>query len=245
MEPQRPIDIGDDRDQTAAERDQRADAHDEKSIARDEKASARDERAEAREHTDGVEDGAASADRSAALRDRQGGASDRYRAADDRHAASIDRGLSAQERIASSIDELTHAHRRDAGTVELTREIVRAKRTNHPYVLAFIDVDGLKRRNDELGHGAGDELLRAVVDTTRAHLRPYDLIVRFGGDEFLCGLLDANIEAVEDRFSLINLDLATSHQASVTIGLAELEAEDTLEDLVARADQALYQNRRA
>ena len=64
--------------------------------------------------------------------------------------------------------------------------MARAKRTQRSFVLAFIDVDGLKTTNDSLGHAAGDELLRRVVDTVRDHLRSYDLIVRFGGDEFLC-----------------------------------------------------------
>lgn len=55
--------------------------------------------------------------------------------------------------------------------------------------LAFIDVDNLKAKNDSLGHPAGDKLLRDTADSIRAHLRSYDLLIRFGGDEFLCGLM--------------------------------------------------------
>ena len=237
---------GEDRDRTAEDRDHRAEAHDQESEARDERADARDQRAEraaARERTAGAVETGAAADRAGALRDRRGGASDRIRAAGDRKAALGDRALSARDRVASSIDGVTHAHRREAGIKELEREIARAKRTKQPLALAFVDVDDLKGTNDSLGHVAGDQLLRETVDSIRAHLRSYDVIVRFGGDEFLCGLLDVTIAEAAKRFSLINDDLAATNQASVTVGLAELEADDALEDLIERADEAMYRER--
>jgi len=128
--------------------------------------------------------------------------------------------------------------------VELERELARAKRAEQPsFVLAFIDVDGLKAKNDTLGHAAGDRLLRHVADSLRTHLRSYDLTIRFGGDEFVCGLADLSLDEAAKRFALVNADLAATHQASVTVGLAQLEAEDSLEDLIARADAALYRQR--
>jgi diguanylate cyclase (GGDEF)-like protein len=126
--------------------------------------------------------------------------------------------------------------------LELRREIARASRTTQPFVLAFIDVDRLKATNDSLGHGAGDELLRRVADTMRAHLRSYDLIVRVGGDEFLCGVANLSVEVAAARFSRVNESLASQH-AGVTVGLAELEEGDSVDDLVARADQALRRER--
>jgi diguanylate cyclase (GGDEF)-like protein len=232
-----------DRDRVAEDRDLRAEAHDRVSEARDSRADARDERAEARERVVGANESGAAADRGGAKRDREGGASDRTQAADDRTAASADRGFSAQERVAFAIDELTGAHRREVGFVELERDLTRAKRTGQPFTLAFIDIDDLKGRNDSLGHPAGDKLLRATADAIRAHVRPYDLIVRFGGDEFLCGVSDMHMTEATERFSRVNAELAATGKASVTIGLAELEADDALEDLVARADQALYRER--
>ena len=97
--------------------------------------------------------------------------------------------------------------------------------------------------NDSHGHIAGDRLLLETADAIRAHLRSYDLIVRFGGDEFLCGLPDMSKAAAAERFALVNADLAESHNASVTVGLAELEADDSLERLIAHADQVMYQAR--
>lgn len=234
---------GEDRDRTAEDRDERAVAHDEASDARDERAQARDERAETRERdADGVDAGAA-ADRAGALRDRRGGASDRTQAADDREAASADRIFSARERAAHLIDGLTQAHRREAGLLELEREMSRATRTAQPLTLCFVDVDDLKAMNDSRGHAAGDQLLRTVADSMRSHLRPYDLVVRYGGDEFLCALADMTATDAAERFALVNEQLAADEGASVTVGLAEIEPDDTPEDLIARADEALYVKR--
>jgi diguanylate cyclase (GGDEF)-like protein len=234
---------GDDRDRSAEDRDRRAESHDQVSEDRDERAEGRDARADARERAANRFDAGAASDRAGALRDRRGGASDRRQAADDRRAASTDRFISAKERAISSIDQLTGAHRRDAGIVELEREIARAKRRKQHFVLAFIDVDRLKATNDSLGHSAGDQLLRQVADVTRAHFRSYDLMVRFGGDEFLCALPDLSMAEAAERFLGVNADLAATRQTSVTAGLAELHADDSLEDLIARADEALYRER--
>ncbi len=242
-DPEPPVPIAEDRDQNAEDRDRSAEARDQVSEARNERADARDERAEAREEAaDGV-DIEAAADRAGALRDRRGGASDRTQAADDRGAAAADRALSARERAISSIDEPTGAYRRDAGTLEMEREVARAKRTNRPLVLAFTDVDGLKATNDSLGHHIGDQRLRQTVKSIRAHLRSYDLIVRFGGDEFVCALLDMSMPEATRRFEAVNADLAETEDGSITVGLAELRSEDSLGDVIARADEALYRER--
>lgn len=234
--------IGDDRDRSAEDRDRRAEAHDEASGTRDERADARDERAEKRERAEGADPGA-EADRSAALRDRRGGASDRIQAADDRQAASADRVQSALERADSSIDELTGTYRRDSGTLELEREIAGAKRMGRSLVLAFVDLDGLKATNDSDGHGAGDDRLRRTADSIRAQLRSYDLIVRFGGDEFVCALIDVSLPEVKKRFRGVRTTMLKNGLGSITVGLAELQEDDSLEDLIARADKALYEGR--
>lgn len=233
----------DGRDATADDRDRTADAQDKVSEDRDQRAEARDLRAAAREELNDRPDAAAAADRAGAKRDRQGGAGDRLHAEKDREAASTDRAFSARERSRYIVDGLTGAHRREAGVMELEREVTRAKRTKQPFVLAFVDVDGLKTINDSLGHDAGDRLLQQVVETIRGHVRPYDLIVRYGGDEFLCGVLDLTLADTAERFARVNADLAANCRGSVSTGLAELTASDRLEDLVKRADAAMYGRR--
>jgi diguanylate cyclase (GGDEF)-like protein len=133
--------------------------------------------------------------------------------------------------------------RREAGIVELERDLARARRTNRPFTLVFVDVIGLKDTNDSLGHAAGDQLLRETSDSIRSRLRSYDVIVRFGGDEFVCGLLDMSLAEAATRFSLVSADLATTQQAALTVGFAELGPGDALTDLIARADDAMYKVR--
>ena len=184
-------------------------------------------------------------DRSIAYADRGRGAGERAHAEDDRSTAQADRGASARERDNSSIDSLTGAHIRGAGLVELDREVGRASRAGQPLVLAFLDVDNLKGVNDSAGHAAGDDLLRAVARTLRSGLRSYDLLVRYGGDEFLCVMAGMSLAEVSARLAHATAILAAlPTPASFTAGLAELNPGDTSEALIARADAALYGQRR-
>jgi diguanylate cyclase (GGDEF)-like protein len=175
---------------------------------------------------------------------------DRSQSALDREQARLDRAQAALNREHTDrqdylIDDLTGMLRRGPGLRELQQEIERAGRQGHRLVLAFIDVDGLKAVNDERGHAAGDQLLREVSDALREGLRSYDLILRYGGDEFVCALSDADTAHAERRLGEVAevLAAAPSH-GSIAWGLAELRAADTLDDLVARADSALYGARR-
>ena len=160
------------------------------------------------------------------------------------------RGLVAYcDRLASEAmtDDLTGALRRGAGVAELSREIDRARRTPMDgIVVGFMDVDGLKAVNDAKGHAAGDEILRAVVRAIRERVRSYDILFRYGGDEFVCVLLGATLEQAERTFADISSRVVTvSGGHTVSIGLAHVLDGDTAETVIARADAALYQGRAA
>ena len=83
--------------------------------------------------------------------------------------------------------------------------------------------------------------MRAVADAIRLNLRSYDPVVRVGGDEFVCGFVGTDAQAAEQRIAQIQGALAASHrQATVSAGIAEMEAGETLDDLMARGDAQLY-----
>jgi diguanylate cyclase (GGDEF)-like protein len=235
--------VSEGRDARAAARDLRADARDARAAERDERAAAREQEVRARAAASGSIDPSLIAEQVRARRDRAAAARDRFHAKSDRAAARLDRMVSANERVESSIDGLTEAYRRDSGLRELEHEIARAHRTGDSFVLAFVDVNNLKVRNDLHGHIAGDRLLRKIADTLRANVRSYDLVVRYGGDEFICGFPALDVNDAAERFARINEDLASSDEASVAFGLAELERGDSLTELITKADVLMYANR--
>jgi diguanylate cyclase (GGDEF)-like protein len=193
-----------------------------------------------------------------AARDRARAAADRAKAADDRVRAAADREDAARERAEAlrdrtesadslklaAMDELTGAWTRKLGLEEVSRELERAHRTGARLVLAFVDVDGLKAVNDSQGHLAGDALLRLLGETLRANVRPYDLIVRYGGDELLCAMPNLGVREARARFEKIAAELAAADaDHSVTFGLAEAGPADSLQELIARADADLLEAR--
>jgi diguanylate cyclase (GGDEF)-like protein len=112
-------------------------------------------------------------------------------------------------------------------------------------VVAFFDVDELKATNDSRGHVAGDRMLLGVVQALRSKLRSFDLIIRYGGDEFICALPGLDLAEARKRLDEINEVLAEAVEpGSVTVGFAEMRHDDSADDLIARADAALYRQRR-
>jgi diguanylate cyclase (GGDEF)-like protein len=158
-----------------------------------------------------------------------------YRARLEEYAAQLE---------AAHHDGLTGTWLRHAGRQLLDEELMRSARNDTPLSIAFVDVDGLKARNDELGHAAGDRALVAVARALLAGLRGYDHVVRWGGDEFLCVLPGLTAAEAERRLQQARRDLARGPAGlGISVGVAERHAGESVEDLVARADRALYLSR--
>ena len=233
----------------AARRDHTAKLRDLTAIARDRAAEARDRAAS--EIADELPDRSLGDALRYAAEVRVRAAEDRARAAEDRAKAAADREHAARDREEAlaalehaDVDDLTGAFRREIGDTALRHAIDRARRSGSSLAIVFVDVDGLKKINDEVGHAEGDRLLQAVVATIRSRMRSYEPIVRYGGDEFVCALGDLDYSGATRRFNQIKRALEDhGSPGSISVGIATMRAEDDIEDLVARADQDLIRVR--
>lgn len=155
----------------------------------------------------------------------------------------LEQALEAAE--LASHDELTGVYARAHGRAICVREIERSARSGEKLSMLFIDFDGLKQVNDEHGHSIGDLLLARLGETLADTLRPYDTAVRWGGDEFLVVLPDCDLAQAQRIAERLASDFEVSTHHSVTWGAAELMSSDNFGALVARADAAMYQVKRA
>ena len=144
-------------------------------------------------------------------------------------------------------DALTDLHNRHWLDNMFRRRLDRCLTDQTAASMVMVDVDQFKQFNDRLGHVAGDRALRLVAETLRTHFRPGDMVARFGGDEFCVLLPGADLEAARGCAERARwaVHRATDEDAgapriTVSAGVARAEAGDTLETLIARADDALY-----
>jgi diguanylate cyclase (GGDEF)-like protein len=137
------------------------------------------------------------------------------------------------------VDDLTGLPNRRAWAAELPRAIERARRDDAPLTIAMLDLDHFKRFNDEFGHPAGDRLLKGASAVWRQCLRDVDSLVRYGGEEFI--LLLPGAETPHAVAVLERLSVATPIGQTFSAGVATWDGIETSEELVARADRALYE----
>ena len=151
-------------------------------------------------------------------------------------------------------DTLTGLANRRALRRRLTDDLRRARRYGSPVSLLLVDVDGLKRINDEGGHAAGDRVIRRIADAITATLREADVGARWGGDEF--AILMPNTRADAARHSAERLAArlkwrrpADADPVTVSVGIATFdpahEPRVEAEELAQRADEAMYGAKRA
>ena len=150
-------------------------------------------------------------------------------------------------------DALTGLPNRMAIQEAFARERLRAERGRHPIAIALIDFDRFKAINDEFGHAGGDGVLRRGSAAIVEALRPTDLVGRWGGEELLVVLPNTRLEparqAIERALTAVRaLDMllkGTRVHTTFSAGVVEMAGNESLDDLVARADVALYEAKRA
>ena len=153
-------------------------------------------------------------------------------------------------RFAATHDFLTKLLNRAEILASLRRELSRSEREEKPVAVLMADVDHFKEINDSLGHTAGDTVLKEVADRLKSDLRPYDLVGRYGGEEFLIVLPNCSLEVATRRAEeirhLVSKDAVatTFAKVPVTVSIGVTAAERTqstkIEELLQRADEALY-----
>ncbi|MEQ1728187.1 MAG: diguanylate cyclase [Vicinamibacterales bacterium] len=146
----------------------------------------------------------------------------------------------------ASTDPLTGVANRRGGEKHIANEISRAKREKRPLSCILIDIDRFKAVNDTFGHQAGDQLLRDISALLRRTVRAYDILVRWGGEEFLLvlpgvGLEVARMLADRLRAAVEALDTHGIGPVTVSAGAAEFENDYEFTSTLRTADRRLYQ----
>lgn len=159
--------------------------------------------------------------------------------------------VTAELRTLSRRDPLTGLGNRLAMQEELETMARRAERYGHEYTVALLDLDNFKGLNDNHGHQAGDRALRAVARLLAESCRRSDTCYRYGGEEFLCVFPEQSAAGAGVAVARVQqelADLAIANEASTHHGLLTLSAgiapshrEPGIDDLLRRADRALYQ----
>jgi diguanylate cyclase len=150
-------------------------------------------------------------------------------------------------------DPLTQAMNRRGLEEAFRIETARAARYESPLALAMLDLDDFKKLNDSLGHVAGDRALVHLAQIMKATLRPTDLLARLGGEEFAVLFPATDIEEAAQATERLQKELARSNFAfegkpaplAFSAGVANWRNAEVLEELIRRADAALYSAKRA
>ena len=148
----------------------------------------------------------------------------------------------------ASVDALTGVHNRRWMSEAFPRALLRCTRNKQPVTLMIVDIDFFKRVNDTYGHLIGDAALKTVAKCLAKNLRPFDLLGRYGGEEFALLLPDTGHVGAETLAERLRSMIAgckiesddARFQVTISIGVALAHGEKTLEVLLEEADSALY-----
>ncbi|WP_412777160.1 diguanylate cyclase [Thalassospira lucentensis] len=149
----------------------------------------------------------------------------------------------------SDVDPLTGTYNRQTMLGDLNAERERAIRTEVPTAVALVDLDHFKAVNDTHGHQAGDLVLQSIAGILQSHVRPFDKVYRYGGEEFLICLPNADMTQcarVLERLrrvveaSPVPITETTTLPVTASIGAAPMTKGRSVEQIIEKADQALY-----
>ncbi len=150
-------------------------------------------------------------------------------------------------------DQLTGALNRRGLDETIERELKRADRSKTAVSVALLDIDNFKQLNDTIGHQAGDRALKHLTKVIKETLRPADTVGRYGGEEFLIVLPETDLKSAIEAMQRLQRDLTkkffmhNNERILVTFsaGVALREPDEDAEDLIGRADKAMYQAKQA
>ncbi len=154
----------------------------------------------------------------------------------------------------SLADELTGLYNRRGFLAFCKQHLNSLRRTNKGVVIVYADLDGLKAINDSFGHKEGDRALVKTAELLKENFRSSDVLGRLGGDEFIVlaavdpdGGMEKLILRLERKFESFNALKSCPYNLSISLGVAQLEPDGTqsMEELMARADAAMYENKRS
>jgi diguanylate cyclase (GGDEF)-like protein len=164
---------------------------------------------------------------------------------DSARSRAIDDEVKALQHLAAT-DPLTGLANRRGGEKHIANEISRAKREKRPLSCILLDLDRFKQVNDTYGHQAGDQLLRDVSNLLRRTVRAYDIVVRWGGEEFLLVLPGVDLDvarmlAERIRTAIEALDSDGIGHVTISAGVARFENDYDFASTLKTADRRLYQ----
>ncbi|MBY4677978.1 GGDEF domain-containing protein [Marinobacterium arenosum] len=160
--------------------------------------------------------------------------------------------LEARLRELSVTDDLTGLHNQRHFYEMVESELERSRRYRRAFALICIDLDNFKQVNDRLGHLEGDRVLRFIGQVVKRDLRTADQAFRYGGDEFMILLPETDLSAAQrlaerlrNRFNEYSpyggsKDASERFEISLSIGVTDTDGYETVEDLINRADKAMY-----
>jgi diguanylate cyclase (GGDEF)-like protein/PAS domain S-box-containing protein len=149
------------------------------------------------------------------------------------------------------LDPLTEMGNRRYAELNLKFRLAERERYDWPFGILFIDIDHFKDINDHYGHDTGDDILKMIAKTLQNSLRAFDVVCRWGGEEFLAIIINVDTDRLrtvgEKLRSMVEQSSITSNsqiiQATISIGATIAKDKESTEELVRRADQLMYRSK--